>query len=72
MRRLRKTIGRVWIACLLSTASCATAPAPSSDASVQCTAECVLVTKALVKEHADLFQEAIRLRAALASCRTQP
>jgi hypothetical protein len=41
---------------------------PASAASVACTMDCVLVTRALVKEHAELFDEVIRLHAALAIC----
>ena len=59
------------MSCLLATVSCAgnTFPnVPASAASVNCHGDCVLVTKALVKEHAELFEEVIRLRAALAIC----
>lgn len=42
--------------------------APASPASVVCQTNCVSVTPAFVKEHADLFDEVIRLRAALKVC----
>ena len=65
----------LWIFCLLSTASCSSKPVPKaafSDASVQCDAtvrkDCWSVTPAYVKEHAILFDEAIRLKAALKVC----
>ena len=56
---------------LLGTVSCAgnkVPEVPASASSVRCMQDCVSVTKAFVKEHADLFDEAIRLRAALAIC----
>ena len=59
---------------MLSLSSCGilnSKPAPSvpaSDASVQCRQDCVSVTKAFVKEHANLYDEAIRLRASLKMC----
>jgi hypothetical protein len=40
----------------------------SSDATTQCKADCVPVSKSFVKEHAELFEEVIRLREALAIC----
>lgn len=55
-----------------SIVSCSTKPAPNvpaSDASVQCTVDCVSVTKAFVKEHANLFDELIRTKAALEEAR---
>lgn len=45
---------------------------PPSDATVQCTVDCWPVSKAFVKEHANLFNEVIRLRAALEECRKMP
>jgi hypothetical protein len=42
------------------------------DATVQCTTDCVQVSKGFLKEHAELFNEAIRLRAELAQCRRAP
>lgn len=59
------------MSCLLGTVSCAgnrVPSVPASAASVRCQTECVSVTKALVKEHAELFEENIRLHAALAIC----
>ena len=41
---------------------------PASAATLQCQVDCVSVSKALVKEHYDLFDENIRLKAALAIC----
>ena len=59
--------------CLMSTASCTNKLAPNpvtpSDATVQCTVDCWSVSKAFVKEHANLFNEVIKLRAALEECR---
>lgn len=50
--------------------------APSSAASVQCEDgtgnHCWSVTPAYVKEHALLFDEVIRLRAALKMCQEKP
>ena len=54
--------------CLLSSANCAPKSdlrTPLSPATTQCTVECVPVSKAFIKEHAELFDEVIRLRAAL-------
>lgn len=54
--------------CLSGFVSCASKPAPSvpaNAATVQCTTDCVAVSKAFIKEHADLYDEVIRLRAAL-------
>ena len=56
---------------MLSLASCGhfgSKPArsvPANDSTVQCHADCVAVSKAFIKEHADLYDEVIRLRAAL-------
>ena len=56
---------------MLSLASCghfASKPAPSvpaNEATVQCRTDCVPVSKAFIKEHADLYDEVIRLRAAM-------
>jgi hypothetical protein len=41
---------------------------PADAATVQCRQECVSVSRAFVKEHANLFDEVIRLRAALKLC----
>lgn len=66
--RLRRMIGLLWILCLLSTVSCGRAIVSSADNTVQCKADCAFVSKALIKEHAELFDEVIRLREALAIC----
>lgn len=58
--------------CLSGIGACSTKPAPSvpsSDATVHCTTECVSVSKAFIKEHALLFDELIRTKAALEDCR---
>ena len=41
---------------------------PASDATTQCKADCVSVSKAFIKEHANLFYELIRTKAALKLC----
>ena len=59
----------------LSFVSCANRPDPRiplSPATAQCTVDCVSVSKAFAKEHADLFDEVIRTRAALEQCREKP
>lgn len=75
MTRLAKMIGLVAMLFLASCGLFGNKPGPnvpSSDATVQCQKDCVSVSKALVKEHADLFDEVIRLRAALEVCREKP
>lgn len=68
MTRLARMIGLV---AMLSLASCGLfgskqAPSvPANAATVQCHVDCVPVSKAFIKEHADLYDEVIRLRAAL-------
>lgn len=54
--------------CLLSIASCARPIVSSAPAARHCVADCVTVTKGILKEHAELFDETIRLRDALAIC----
>lgn len=54
--------------CLMSSVSCVSKPARSaapSAATTRCQVDCVIVSRAFVKEHADLFDEVIRCRAAL-------
>jgi hypothetical protein len=61
--------------CLASIVSCANKPARSvtpSEATVQCTEDCWSVSKAFVKEHANLFNEVIRLRALAEEARKRP
>jgi hypothetical protein len=75
MTRLPKMIGLLAMLSLGSIVSCTSKPdlsVPSSDATVQCEADCVSVSKAFVKEHSNLFNEVIRLRAALEMCREKP
>lgn len=75
MRRSHKMLGLLLISCSLSIASCASKPdhnAPIGPATLQCSSDCVPVSKAFVKEHADLFDELIRTRAALARCHETP
>ena len=70
--RLRKTISLWLMLSLVTIVSCTTKPVPSvpaSDATVQCEKDCWSVSKAFVKEHANLFNEVIKLRAALEECR---
>lgn len=67
----RTTIGLGLILCLLSTANCANKldpNAPIGAETTQCAEDCVMVSKAFVKEHAVLFDENIRFRAALKFC----
>jgi hypothetical protein len=57
--------------CLGSMSACAGKPAPSvpaSAATVQCKVDCVSVSKAFIKQHAELYEEAIKMRAALKFC----
>lgn len=57
--------------CLGSIVSCSSKlglNVPASDATVQCKTDCVSVSKAFVKEHANLFDELIRTKAALKTC----
>jgi hypothetical protein len=69
MQPSRKAIGLLLTLSLLSTVSCANSIPPNrAGASVQCTSDCVAVTKGLLIEHAELFNEVIRLRMALAKC----
>ena len=61
--------------CLFSTVSCHKAPAPSTlevSASANCNQDCVAVTKQFVLEHALLFDQNIKLKAALKACQGQP
>ena len=68
MMRLAKMTG---LGAMLFLASCGlfgSKPDPSvpaNAATVQCQTDCVPVSKAFIKEHADLYDEVIRLRAAL-------
>jgi len=65
----------VLIFCLLSIVSCASKRDPNlaiGAATLQCQVECVSVSKAFVKEHAELFDEDIKLRAALKLCNEKP
>ena len=54
--------------------SCQTPPAKTVEvvASVNCQHECVAVTKQFVLEHAVLFEQTIRLKAALKACQGNP
>lgn len=75
MKRFPKTIGLLAMLCLVNIVSCTSKQGlsvPASDATTRCKTDCVSVSKALVKEHANLFDEAIRLRAALEDCRKKP
>ena len=72
MLRLKTMTGMLLILCLMSTVSCALKPVPrpASGATVRCAADedCVSVSKAFVREHGELFDENIRLKAALKLC----
>lgn len=60
---------------MLSTAACAEKSAPRIDpggATVQCKQDCISVNKAFVVEHAYLFDELIRTKAALKVCQEKP
>lgn len=54
------------------TASCVSKPDPKPDppsgATVACTTDCFSVSTAFIREHAQLFDEVVRLRAALKLC----
>lgn len=70
-----KMIGLLMTLCLLSFVSCTKKPGlsvPASNATAQCKTECVSVSKAFVKEHANLFDELIRTKAALEEARKKP
>lgn len=67
-----RTLRHSGLILLLSVTSCQSKPAqsiPASDATVQCQKDCIAVSKAFVKEHANLFNEVIRTKAALEDCR---
>jgi hypothetical protein len=75
MRRFGIMTRLLWIFCLLNIVACSSKPVPKaafSDASVQCDTlkrtDCWSVTPAYVKEHANLFDELIRTKAALKLC----
>ena len=71
MSAFTKMTGFGAICCLLSIASCSTKLDPNlviGDASVNCERGCVTVTKGFIKEHANLFDELIRTKAALKMC----
>lgn len=57
---------------MMSIAGCAKSiPPNSAGSSVQCVSDCAVVTKGLLIEHADLFDEVIRLRLAVQKCQDQ-
>lgn len=71
MRRLQKVTGLALMLCSATIVSCSwnkVPNVPASAATVHCAADCVAVSKAFVKEHADLFDQLIRAKAALAIC----
>lgn len=71
MKVSRQTIGLAVMCCSLIIASCANKldrNAPIGAETTQCAEDCVMVSKAFVKEHAVLFDENIRFRAALKFC----
>jgi hypothetical protein len=70
MNQLPKMIGLLMMGLWATTASCASKVpnVPASDATVQCHTDCVQVSKAFLKEHADLFDEVIRTKSALKLC----
>ena len=67
-------IGLVLIFCSSAFVSCQTPPAKTIEvvASVNCQHECVAVTQQFVLEHAVLFEQVIRLKAALKACQGHP
>ena len=69
-----KAIGLLLICSFSSFVSCATPPAKTVEvaASVNCKQDCIAVTKQFVLEHAILFEQVIRLKAALKSCQANP
>jgi len=76
MRRFSVVTILLWTCSLLSIGGCFSKPVPKaafSDASVSCDQkvrkDCWSVTPAYVKEHANLFDELIRTKAALKMCR---
>ena len=71
MKRSLKMIGLLAILSFNGCGILSSKPVPSvpaSDATVQCQKDCVSVSKAFIKEHGNLFDEAIRLRASLKMC----
>lgn len=67
----QKTIGLGLMCSLVSTGGCAQRVDPRFDpgnSSVQCSTDCVAVTKGFLLEHAALFEELIRTKAALKLC----
>ena len=66
------------ICCFSSFVSCRTTPAPNTvevEASANCHLpgdQCIAVTRAFVMEHAILFEQTIRLKAALKVCQQSP
>lgn len=70
----QKVIGLGAIFCLLTIVSCDSKLVPNvplGEMTLQCTKDCVSVSKAFIKEHAELFDEDIKLRAALKMCREE-
>lgn len=60
--------------CLCSSVSCASKPDTVliGAATVQCQVDCVRVSKAFVKEHAEVLDRLIRTEAALMQCQRTP
>ena len=72
MSVLQKTIGLGVMLCLPSIVSCSPKLDPNlviGEATLQCKVDCVSVSRGFVKEHATLFDELIRTKAALKVCR---
>ena len=75
MNRLRKTSGLLVMLSLLSMSACVSKPVPSvpaTAATTQCKTDCVSVSKAFVKRHAELFDENIRLKAKVKLLEAKP
>ena len=72
MLRLTRVLGLLWIGLWLSIVGCPSKPVPKPDppsgATTQCLIDCASVSKSFLREHGQLFDENIRLKAALKLC----
>jgi hypothetical protein len=71
MSAWQKMTGLAVMLCLLSTVSCSTKLDPNlviGESSLRCDLDCVVVTKGFIKEHAKMFDQLIRTKAALKMC----
>ena len=74
MKPSRIAIGLLSMLLWWSIGACDKRPASVliGDATAQCTVDCVSVSKGFLKEHANLFDEVIRLRADKKLCQEKP